>query len=114
VRDAVPLALADDWREERCDDFMKHVKGVLMGKDQDTLFNPTKKETVDALKKLPGAGYPMRRTLIDSLVQAVEDGQTGGTGDGDGRCGRARYPVRRRSATGRGALSARQRRASRD
>jgi len=77
VRDAVPLALADDWHEERCDDFMKLVKGVLMGKDQDTLFKPTKDETVDALKKLPGAGYPMRRILVDTLAQAVEDGHTG-------------------------------------
>ena len=38
VRDAVPLALTDDWREERCDDFMNHVKDVLLGSNQDTLF----------------------------------------------------------------------------
>jgi hypothetical protein len=77
VRDAVPLALADDWREERCDDFMKHVKDVLLGRDQDTLFKPSKNETADALKKLPGSGYPMRRILVDALVQAVEDGHAG-------------------------------------
>lgn len=61
VRDAVPLALADDWRDERCDDFMKHVRGVLLGNDQDSLFKLTKDETIDALKKLPGAGYPPKR-----------------------------------------------------
>lgn len=77
VRDAVPLALADDWREERCDDFIKHVKGVLLGDDQDILFKLTKDETVDALKRLPGSGYPMRRILTDALVQAVEDGHAG-------------------------------------
>jgi hypothetical protein len=77
VRDAVPLALADDWREERCDDFMRQVKAVLVGTDQDTFFKPSKNETVDALRKLSGAGYPMRRILVDALVQAVEDGHKG-------------------------------------
>lgn len=77
VRDAVPVALADDWRDERCDDFMKHVKRVLLGTDQNTLFKPYKDETVDALRKLPGSGYPMRRILVDTLVRAVEDGHTG-------------------------------------
>lgn len=78
VRDAVPLALTDDWREERCDDFMNHVKDVLLGSNQDTLFQLTKNETVDALRKLPGSGYPMRRILTDALIQAVEDGHLGG------------------------------------
>jgi hypothetical protein len=40
VRDAVPLALADDWRDERCDVFMKQVKDVLLGSGQDTSSNP--------------------------------------------------------------------------
>jgi hypothetical protein len=75
VRDAIPLGLADDWREEHCDEFMKNVKSVLFG--DGTLFKLTKDETVDVLKKLPGSGYPMRRILIDALVQAVEDGHTG-------------------------------------
>ena len=77
VCDAVPLALADDWREERLDDFIKHVKGVLLSRDQHTLFKPIKDEMVDALKKLPGSGYTMRRIFVDALMQAVEDGHAG-------------------------------------
>ena len=77
VRDAVPLALADDWRDERCDDFVKQARKVLLGADQDTLFKPSNDEMADALRKLPGSGYPMRRILLDALVQAVEDGYTG-------------------------------------
>jgi hypothetical protein len=77
VRDAVPLALADDWREERLDDFTKHVKEVLLSRDQHTLFKLTKDETVDALKELPGSGYTMRRIFVDALIQAVEDGHAG-------------------------------------
>jgi hypothetical protein len=74
VRDAVPLALADDWREERLDDFIKHAKGVLLSRD---LFKLTKDETVDVLKELPGSGYTMRRIFVDTLIQAVEDGHAG-------------------------------------
>jgi hypothetical protein len=77
VGDAVPFALADDWRDERCDEFMKQVKDVLLGTDQNNLFKPSKDETADALRKLPGAGYPLRRILVDALAQAVEDGHTG-------------------------------------
>jgi hypothetical protein len=77
VREAIPLALLDDWRAERCDEFMKQVKDVLVGTDQNTLFQPSKDDTIEALQKLPGSGYPMRRMLVDSLVQAVADGHTG-------------------------------------
>jgi hypothetical protein len=56
---------------------MKQVKGVLLGKDQDSLFKPSKDETADALRKLQGSGYPLRRILVDTLAQAVEDGHTG-------------------------------------
>lgn len=77
VCEAIPLALSDDWRAEGCDDFMRQARDVLIGTDQNTLFQLSKDETIDALKKLPGSGYPMRRMLVDSLVQAVTDGLTG-------------------------------------
>ena len=77
IREAVPLALGDDWRAERCDDFMKQVKDVLVVTDQNTLFRPSKDDTIEALKKLPGSGYPLRRMLVNSLLQSVDDGHTG-------------------------------------
>lgn len=88
VSAAVPLALADDWKEERCDGFIKGVKNILLGGDQNTLFKPSKEETIDALRKLPGSGYPLRGMLRDAFVQAVQDGHSGeaalvkGTADG--------------------------------
>ncbi|MCC6946408.1 MAG: hypothetical protein IT539_01440 [Bradyrhizobiaceae bacterium] len=88
VSAAVPLALADDWKEERCDGFMKGVKNILLEGDQNTLFKPSKQETIDALRNLPGSGYPLRAMLRDALVQAVDDGHNGeaalvkGTADG--------------------------------
>jgi hypothetical protein len=77
VCEAVPLALGDDWREERCDDFMREAKRVLIGTGQNVLFEPSKDDTLEALKRLRGSGHPFRRVLLDSIVQAVEDGHTG-------------------------------------
>jgi hypothetical protein len=77
VCEAIPLALGDDWREERCDDFMREAKRVLIGTGQNALFEPSKDDTLEALKKLPGSGYPFRRVLLDSIAQAVDDGHTG-------------------------------------
>lgn len=77
VCDAIPIALADDWRDERCDYFMKQVKSVILSKDQGTLFKPSAGETAEALRKLQGAGYPLRRILVDAVAQAVEDGHVG-------------------------------------
>jgi hypothetical protein len=77
VSEAVPLALGDDWKEERCDDFVEAAKSILMGPDQNTLFKLSNDEIIQALRNLPGSGFPMRRTLLDSLVQAVEDGSVG-------------------------------------
>jgi hypothetical protein len=77
VCEAVPLALFDDWREERCDEFVRAAKEVLIGTDQKTFFEPSKDYILEALKKVPGSGYPFRRMLLDSITQAVEDGRTG-------------------------------------
>jgi hypothetical protein len=88
VREAIPIALADDWRAERCDDFMREVKAILVGTDQNTLFKLLKAETLEALNKVSGSGFPLRGMLKACLVQAVQDGHTGeaamvkGTADG--------------------------------
>jgi len=77
VRDAVPAALADDWRAERCDSFIRQIRTLVLGTDQHTLFKPTKQETADAIRKLPGSGQPLRGILAATVAQAVEDGHTG-------------------------------------
>jgi hypothetical protein len=88
VRDAVPLALADDWRFERCDNFMKQVRDVLLGTEQNTLFEPSREQMADAIRNLPGSGQPLRGILAATIAQAVEDGYSAeaamlkGTADG--------------------------------
>lgn len=77
VRDAVPLALADDWRAERCDNFIKELKDLVLGTDQKFLFKPTGQETANAIRKMPNSGQPLRGILAATIAQAVEDGHSG-------------------------------------
>jgi hypothetical protein len=79
VRDAIPLALADSWRDDGCDEFVRQIKDVLLGGDQDTLFRPSKEETAQAIRKLSAAGHTMRFTLAEAVTQAVEAGHSGET-----------------------------------
>lgn len=76
VADAVPEALGDDWREEGCD-VVRDIRAVLGDGRQPSLFAGEKQDALDALKKLSGAGYQLRRLVLDSVVQAVDDGFTG-------------------------------------
>jgi hypothetical protein len=77
VADAVPEALGDDWREEGCDEIVRDIRAVLGDGRQPSLFAGEKQDALDALKKLSGAGYQLRRLVLDSVVQAVDDGFTG-------------------------------------
>jgi len=77
VTDAVPEALGDDWRAERCDDLVREMQTLLGDNPQGSLFGQKKEDTVDALKKVSGAGYQLRRLLLDAVAQAVDDGLVG-------------------------------------
>jgi hypothetical protein len=77
VADAVPDALGDDWREEGCDAVVREVRAALGDGRQPSLFAGEKQDMIDALKKLSGAGYQLRRLVLDAVAQAVDDGFTG-------------------------------------
>lgn len=68
--EALSEALAEDWRAERCDQFIDEVRNVLNAGQQGNLFE-TIESRLDALKDISGAGYPMRRLLLDNIEQAV-------------------------------------------
>jgi hypothetical protein len=77
VADAVPEALGDDWREERCDELVREIRSLLGDGRQGSLFAQEKQDAVAALSKLSGAGYQLRRLLLDAVGQAVESGLVG-------------------------------------
>jgi len=74
IADAIPTALENDWRDERCDDFVRQIESAIGGSDQASLFPLSLEASVEVLKRISGAGYPLRRLLLDTITQAVEDG----------------------------------------
>lgn len=81
VAEALHAALAGDWRAERCDKFVDEIRKAIGddGQKQKQLFEKDKKSKLDALKKLTGAGYRLRRMLLDNAQLALESGSTADT-----------------------------------
>jgi hypothetical protein len=75
--EAIPDALGDDWRHERCDDLIREVRAVLKDDRQGSLFGQQKEEKIEVLKKVSASGYPLRRLVLECVTQAVENGQDG-------------------------------------
>ncbi len=75
--EAIPDALGDDWQEERCDDVIRELRAVINDERQGSLFDQQKEEKIEALKHVSGAGYPLRRLLLECVTQAVEAGHEG-------------------------------------
>jgi hypothetical protein len=73
VAEALPDALGDDWSAGRCNKLIAEIRAVLGDGRQTQLFE-NKESRLEALKKVTGAGYPLRRMLLDNIEQAVESG----------------------------------------
>ncbi len=71
--EALCEALAGDWQAERCNEFIDEIRGVLNAGSQGNLFENVESR-LEALKKISGAGYPLRRTLLDNVEQSIEQG----------------------------------------
>jgi hypothetical protein len=75
--EAIPDALGDDWRHERCEDTIREIRAVLSDKSQGSLFGEQKEEKIEALKKVSASGFPLRRLILECVTQALESGQDG-------------------------------------
>lgn len=74
VKEALPDALVDDWRAERCGELVDQIRTALDDERQAELFDQNNEGRLGALKNITGAGYPLRRMLLDNIEQAVERG----------------------------------------
>lgn len=75
VADALPDALEEDWRAERCNEFAQEIRDVLGDGRQIQLFTQEVEGKLDDLKKVTGAGYPLRRMLLEAVQQSIESGK---------------------------------------
>src|SRR3954465_11090863 len=75
VAEAISVALGDDWRRDRCDTLIKQL-GEAFSDKQGKLFEPTNEENVEKLRDINGAGYPLRRLILECVTQEFEHGAT--------------------------------------
>ena len=75
VRDALPVALEQDWRAEVPDRLCRRVREIL-GDSQSSLFGDQRFERLEALRR-ETAGYVLGNTFLDYAIQAAERGRTG-------------------------------------
>jgi hypothetical protein len=73
--EAIPDALGDDWRHERCDELVREIRAVLNDDRQGLLFDQNREEKIQALKNVSSSGYPLRRLLLECVSQALEAGE---------------------------------------
>lgn len=73
--EALGEALAGDWQAERCNEFMDEIRAALNAGPQGNLFE-TPESRLEALKDISGAGYPLRRMLLDNIEQSIEQGRS--------------------------------------
>lgn len=69
---AVPDAIGDDWVEEGCDHAVRELRQILTDNRQGSLFGQERENRVEALKDISAQGFPFRRMIIESVIQASE------------------------------------------
>lgn len=74
IAEAIPGALREDWKAEACGELVRELGEVLVDNRQGSLFGSSAAEKLDALKKISGSGFPLRRLLLECVTQEVEKG----------------------------------------
>lgn len=78
VAEAIPEALRQDWGEEQCDGLARDMRSMLGDARQGSLFGQSSEDLENAVNRLSGSGYPMRRLLLEGVRQAIAEGFAGG------------------------------------
>jgi hypothetical protein len=73
VAATVVPALEETWREEGCAETVRGIRNSL----QTTMFGDQKATNLEAARRELSAGFPMRRLIVDHVVQAVANGKLG-------------------------------------
>jgi hypothetical protein len=74
IAEAIPAALTGDWEDEGCDELVRQLRVVLNDDRQGTLFDQPVEEKLEALNKISGSGFPLRRLVLECVTQEVESG----------------------------------------
>ena len=75
VRDALPGALEQDWREEVPDRLFRQVRDII-GDSQSSVFDNQRSERLEVLHR-ETAGYNLSKDFLDYAIQAAKRGRNG-------------------------------------
>jgi hypothetical protein len=76
VAGRVVPALEETWRDERCGEVVRAIRSILGDARQTVMFGQDKSVELEAARR-DLSGYPMRRLIVDHVVQSVANGKLG-------------------------------------
>lgn len=76
ARRVVP-ALEETWRDEGCGELVRAIRAILGDARQADMFGQAKSVELEAARRELSAGYPMRRLIVDHVMQACASGKLG-------------------------------------
>lgn len=77
VAEKVVPALDVDWREDGCDELVRHIRTLLGDTRQSSLFGNQKAAELEAARHDLAAGHSLRRLVLDHVIQALTKGHEG-------------------------------------
>lgn len=70
-------ALEETWRDEGCGEVVRAIRTILGDAQQTDMFGQDKSVELEAARRDLSAGYPMRRLIVDHVMQSVANGKLG-------------------------------------
>ncbi|WP_439358607.1 hypothetical protein [Bradyrhizobium sp. DASA03007] len=77
VASRVIPALEETWRDEGCTEVVRAIRLILGDARQIDLFGQDKSNELQAARRDLSAGSPMRRLIVDHVVQSMANGKRG-------------------------------------
>jgi hypothetical protein len=70
-------ALEETWHDEHCGEVIRAIRAILGDSRQTDMFGQDKSVELEAARRSLSAGYPMRRLIVDHIMQSVANGKFG-------------------------------------
>jgi hypothetical protein len=77
VATLVVPALEETWRDEGCDEVVRRLRDILGDGRQTSMFDDQRAPALEAARRELSAGFPMRRLIVDHVIQSVTMGKVG-------------------------------------
>ncbi|WP_128089524.1 hypothetical protein [Bradyrhizobium viridifuturi] len=96
VAGRVVPALEETWRDEGCGEIVRAIRSIVGDARQIDMFGQDKSVELEAARRDLSAGHPMRRLIVDHVMQSMASGKRGI----DAICDGVESALRNRAARG--------------